>query len=111
MILAPDEQGDIQEHVARMRMAQTEHSVIGEHMFQDGRICEDNITSIPEQRVAVPIRNSPGASKDVFVSSTAKLTWTRPRSSATHSTVFYLVPSENVDIDVLLGCHDSGEGM
>ncbi|KAF1919371.1 hypothetical protein BDU57DRAFT_512432 [Ampelomyces quisqualis] len=109
VILATDEQGDVQEYAARMRTAQIEYSVIGEHMFQDGRICEDHVIAITEQRLAVPIRNSPGASKDVVVSSAAKLTWVRPRSSASHSTTFYLVPSENVDIDVLLGCHDSGE--
>jgi hypothetical protein len=80
-------------------------------MFQDGRICEENIISIPEQRVAVPMRNSPGASKEVVVRSAAKLAWIRPRSGATHHSTFYLVPSENVGIDVLLGYHDSGEGM
>jgi hypothetical protein len=57
------------------------------------------------------MRNSPGASKEIVVSSAAKLTWIRPRSGASHSTNFYLVPSENVGIDVLLGYHDSGEGV
>lgn len=110
LILATGEEGDVQEHVARMKTAQIEYSVIADHMFHDGRICEDNIISLPAKRLTVPVRSLPGTSKDVIVSSGAKLTWVRPPSSSTYKTLFYLVPSEDIDIDVLLGCHDSGEG-
>lgn len=99
-----------EEHLAQMRNAQIELSVISEHMFDEGRICESHITSVPRQVISVPRPGLPGSFLNVSVSSCAKLTWKRP-GSRTHSTTFYLVPPDMLDIDVLLGCEDSGEGM
>jgi hypothetical protein len=105
VILADGEQGD--EHRAQMRFAQVALSVIAEHMFAEGRISDSYIRTIPEESIYVPRR---GAFVNVLVTACATLTWQRPRSR-THSTLFYLVPDEMlVDIDILLGYKDSGEG-
>lgn len=108
MILADGEQGS-DEHPAQMRTAQVAFSVIGEHMFSEGRIGDFNTRTIPEQSIHLPRRGFPGAFVNVTVTACVRLTWQRPRSR-THSTWFYLVPEEMLDIDVLLGYDDSGEG-
>jgi hypothetical protein len=110
-ILATSDDEDLIEHPARMKSAQVEHSVINDNMFAAGRICGSNIEEeIPEQEIAIPCRRTPEMYTYVTVSSCAKLTWRRSSSDATHKTLFYLVPQEYLDIDVLLGIRDSGEG-
>lgn len=112
IILATNEDDDLTKQIARMRSAQIEYSVIGEHMFSDTRICRSNIKDdFPEQQIAIPCRGAPGTYKYIPVSFRAELTWRRSSSDATHKTSFYLVPQEMLDIDVLLGTRDSGEGM
>jgi hypothetical protein len=110
-ILATNDDDEMIEHVARMRSAQIEYSVIGEHMFSDGRICRSNIDEeSPDQLIQVPCRRASGKLTNIPVSFRADLTWSRSSSDATHKTSFYVVPQEELGIDVLLGSRDSGEG-
>lgn len=116
VILSLTENDEIKKSVAVMKLAQINHSVIGEHMFKKGRIPGNNIEEIDEQWISIPKRGNPGAFVSVKVASCAELTWKRiwPAkfiSQASHSTIFYLAPQELLDIDVLLGQSDSGEGM
>lgn len=116
LILSPTEDDDIKKSVASMKPAQIKYSIIGEHMFKEGRIPESSIDEIEEQRISIPQRGFPGTLVSIRVSSCAELTWKSMRpakstSKASHHTVFYLVPQEFLDIDVLLGVLDSGEGM
>jgi hypothetical protein len=110
VILATNEDDDIETHLATMKPAPIEHSVIGEHMFLVGRICESNIEDIDEELISIPRRGVPGTLIQVAVSSRAELTWKRSTSNASHKTMFYLMPQEFLDIDLLLGSPDSGEG-
>jgi hypothetical protein len=113
LILTTNEDDDIKKHLATLKPAPIMYSVIGQHMFSAGRICESEIQEIDKQQISVPQRGVPGTFVDVTVSSCAELTWKRIRSTskASHSTLFYLVSQEYLDIDVLLGSPDSGEGM
>jgi hypothetical protein len=110
VILAMEEDGEIEEHLATMMLAPIEYSVINEHMFHAGRICNSNIEEIDEEEISVPRRGAPGTFTQITVSSRAKLTWKRSKSNASHKTMFYLVDQEFLDIDLLLGSLDSGEG-
>jgi hypothetical protein len=111
LILATDEDEEIETHLATMRSApMIEYSVISEHMFETGRICASNIQETDEEQISLPRRGFPGALIQISVSSCAKLTWKRSTSNASHKTIFYLVPQEFLDIDILLGSLDSGEG-
>jgi hypothetical protein len=111
LILATNEDDDIEKHPATMKLAPIEYSVIGEHMFTAGRICESNIKAIEEEQISVPQRGVPGALRQITVSSRAELTWKRSISNASHRTTFFLVAQEFLDTDLLLGSLDSGEGM
>jgi hypothetical protein len=110
-ILATDEDDDIKTHLATMRPAPIDYSVIGEHLFAHGRISDSHKEEIDPQQMLVPYRGVAGSFRQVLVSYRAELTWKRAKSNSTHSTVFYLVPTEFLDIDVLLGNPDSGLGM
>jgi hypothetical protein len=112
-ILTMDENDDIKTRLATLKTAPIEYSVIGQHMLSDGRINESEIEEIDERRIAIPQRGIPGTLIDVTVSLRVQLTWrrTRTKSNASHSTTFYIVRQEFLDIDVLLGSPDSGEGM
>jgi hypothetical protein len=111
LILATNEDDDIEKHPATMKLAPIEYSVIGQHMFTAGRICESNIKAIEEEQISVPQRGVPGALRQITVSSRAELTWKRSISNASHRTTFFLVAQEFLDTDLLLGSLDSGEGM
>jgi hypothetical protein len=113
VILTMDEDDDIKAHPATLKTAPIEYSVIGLQMLSDGRICEREIKEIDEQQISIPQRGIPGTLVDVTVSFRVQLTWrrTRTKSNASHSTTFYLVRQEFLDIDILLGSLDSGEGM
>lgn len=116
VILSLTEEDEVKKSVAIMKLAQTNYSVIGEHMIKEGRIPGNNVEDIDEQWISIPKKGAPGSSVSVKVTSCAELTWkrmkpTRFMSQASHSTVFYLVAQELLDIDVLLGNADSGEGM
>jgi hypothetical protein len=111
LITAMTEDDEITKEHARMRSAQITYSVIGEHIFSEGRICRSNIKEdVSEQLIPLPCRGASGTFRNVPVSSYAKLTWRRLSSDATHKTFFYVVPQDLLDIDVLLGTRDSGEG-
>jgi hypothetical protein len=109
LILAMNEDDDIDKLPATMMLAPIEYSVINEQMFDTGRICDSNIEEIDEEEISVPRRGAPGL-LSLTVSSRAKLTWKRSKSNASHMTVFYLVNQEFLDVDILLGSLDSGEG-
>jgi hypothetical protein len=111
VILAMNEEDDIEKHPATMMVVPIEYSVINEHMFDAGRICGSNIEEIDEEQISVPRRGVPGTVIQITVSSRAELTWKRSKSHASHKTIFYLVPQEFLDIDLLLGSLDSGEGI
>jgi hypothetical protein len=113
LILTMDEDDDIKKHPATLRTAPIEYSVIGQHMLSDGRICESEIEELDERQISIPQRGIPGTFVDVTVSFRVQLTWrrTRTKSNASHRTTFYLVRQEFLDIDILLGSPDSGEGM
>jgi hypothetical protein len=110
LILATNEDDDIKKLPATMMLAPIEYSVINEHMFDAGRICDSNREGIDEEQISVPQRGVPGALIQIPVTSRAELTWKRSKSNASHQTVFYIVPQEYLDIDLLLGTLDSGEG-
>ncbi|KAL5118719.1 hypothetical protein ACEQ8H_003396 [Pleosporales sp. CAS-2024a] len=82
--------GDVKEHLATLKRAATEYSVIGDHMFTTGRICPSKIEDIVQQEIWVPHRSAPGSTTLV-------------------PTLFYLVSQEFIGIDILLGYADSGE--
>ncbi|KAF1922179.1 uncharacterized protein M421DRAFT_427198 [Didymella exigua CBS 183.55] len=111
LILAMNEDDDIEKHPATMMKAPIEYSVINKHMFDAGRICDSNIEEIAEEQISVPRRGAPGTFRQITVSSRAKLTWKRSKSNASHETTFFLVDQEFLDIDLLFGSLDSGEDM
>jgi hypothetical protein len=113
LILTMDEDDNIKKHPATLRTAPIEYSVIGQHMFSDGRISKSEIEELDERQISIPQRGTPGTFVDVAVLFRVQLTWrrTRTKSNASHSTTFYLVGQEFLDIDILLGSPDSGEGM
>jgi hypothetical protein len=113
LILTTDENDDIKKLPATMKPAPIKYSVISQHMFSAGRICENETEEIEEQQIYVPRRGVPGTFLEITVSFRAELTWKRSRSTsnASHRTTFYLVDQEFLDIDILLGSPDSGEGM
>lgn len=106
-----NEDDDIEKHPATMMFAPIKYSVINKYMFDEGRICDSNIEEIDDVEITVPLRGSPGSFSQITVSSRAKLTWKRSKSNASHKTMFYVVHQEFLDIDLLLGSLDSGEGM
>ncbi|KAH3946755.1 hypothetical protein HBI56_067720 [Parastagonospora nodorum] len=110
-ILATDEDDDIKAYLATMRPAAIDYSIVGEHMFAHGRICDFHKEEIDPQQILVPYRGVAESFRQVVVSYRAELTWKRAKTNSTHSAIFYLVPPEFLDIDVLLGNHDSGLGM
>jgi hypothetical protein len=110
LILATNEDDCIERLPATMMLAPIEYSVISEQMFDAGRICDSNIEELEGEEISVPKRGSLGMLAQVTVYSRAKLTWKRSKSNATHTTMFYLVHQEFLDVDLLLGSLDSGEG-
>lgn len=92
-----------------MRTAPIEYSVIREDVVYERLFRSASISPVPGERISLPC---PGVSGDMLISSFwTELTWRRPDSDPTHKTAFYLVPRRLLDIDVLLGYRDSGEGV
>ena len=93
----------------RMKTAPITYSVIRDDVVGK-RNLEDSFSLSPAEvaHVQVPHRVSGGV-QTVPVSWSIDLTWRRPHSDSTHSTVFYLVPKEVLDIDMCLGYDDSGD--
>jgi len=92
-----------------MKTAPITYSVIRDDVVGK-RNLEDSFSLNPAEvaHVQVPHRVS-GEVQLVPVSWSIDLTWRRPHSDSTHSTVFYLVPKEVLDIDMCLGYDDSGD--
>jgi len=92
-----------------MRPALIKHSVIrgdvvGRRQLEDSF----NISQAGLTHVEVPHRVT-GELRLVPVSCAIELTWRQPHSNSTHETLFYVVPKETLDIDILLGYDDSGQ--
>lgn len=97
------------DHKVRMRPALIKHSVIrgdvvGRRQLEDSF----NISQAGLTHVEVPHRVT-GELRLVPVSCAIELTWRQPHSNSTHETLFYVVPKETLDIDILLGYDDSGQ--
>jgi len=94
-----------------MRSASIKFSVIGGDVVGK-RNLEDsfNLSQAEFTHVEVPHRVT-GETQLVPVSCAIELTWRRPHRNTTHNTLFYVVPKEVLDIDILLGYEDSGEGI
>ncbi|KAF2686955.1 hypothetical protein K458DRAFT_402477 [Lentithecium fluviatile CBS 122367] len=97
----------VDEKVARMRNEPIMHSVMREDVARKRKIttsrAEECYVSVPHPTVA-------RAHTQVPVLECATVEWRRPQSNSTHSTTFYIVPRDVLDIDILLGYEDSGEG-
>jgi hypothetical protein len=94
---------------ARMRSASIEHSVIREDIVGRRNLDDtSNVSRAELDHVEVPHRVT-GAFQPVRVSFAIELTWRRPHSGSTHDTLFYVVPKDALDIDMLLGYKDSNE--
>ncbi|RII06786.1 hypothetical protein CUC08_Gglean010019 [Alternaria sp. MG1] len=102
---------EVEEHLVRMRLAQTRYSVIrGDVVQKRGLDTMCTLVQPDFNEVYVPSRTAAGFDL-VPTSCSIELTWRRPRSDSTHNTIFYVVPQEALDTDLLLGCEDSGEGI
>jgi len=92
-----------------MRPASIKHSVIRgdvvgrRHLEDSFNISQADLTHVEvPDRVTGELRLEP-------VSCAIELTWRQPHSNSTHETLFYVVPKETLDIDILLGYDDSGQ--
>lgn len=98
------------EQMVRMKTASITYSVIRDDVVGKRNLEESfGLTHADIAHVQVPNRVS-GQAQLIPVSWSIGLTWRRPHSDSTHSTTFYLVPKEVLDIDMYLGSDDSGEG-
>ena len=93
----------------RMNTAPIKYSVIREDVVVE-RSLNDAYSLIPAevQQIYVPCRAAESPQL-VSVEWCIQLTWRRPDSQATHSTLFYIVPKVLLESDMLLGFEDSGE--
>lgn len=113
LILSLKEDGQIKESIASMKSAPIKYSIIGTHMFEEGGIAESVIEGTDEKRISILQRGSLDTLISIIVATYAELTWKRLGSTGdntTHSTVFYLVPREFLNTDVVLGSLDLGKG-
>jgi hypothetical protein len=111
-ILLPTRVGDkVVEVTVRMKSAPIKYSVIRDDVV-GRRNLEDSfpLSQAEVTDVEVPHRASGGVQL-VQVHWSIDLTWRRPHSDSTHGTIFYLVPKEVLDVDMCLGCDDSGPGV
>lgn len=90
-----------------MEIAPIKHSVMREDVVRKRNLIS-SLTPIDEFVVFVPHPTGPGPQRQVSVSHCATLEWRRPHSQATHSTTFYIVPNDILDIDIVLGYEDYG---
>ena len=110
IILLPYGGTEVEEHLVRMKFAPIQYSVLREDVVFARHIDATCELNEPEpNEVYVPRRDGKGVEL-ALASCSIKLTWRRPRRNSTHQTIFYVVPKEALDIDVLLGYEDSGEG-
>jgi hypothetical protein len=97
----------IQEHKLSMRKAPIPSSLIREDIVRT-RLCDGvSVESITNAPISLECPTTPNG----FLSSSYRvtLTWRRTTSYKTHETLFYLVSGE-INVDILLGYPDSGEG-
>ena len=112
MIILTSVEGNVEEQPVRMRTAPIANSVICEEVVHQHLSASVNVYAVQEGRITLHCPETSGVIGDTLISSWyTKLTWRRSGSDATHKTTFYLVPRLLLDIDVLLGYRDSGEGL
>jgi len=112
VILLTFTEGSVKEHIVRMRTAPIAHSLMREEVVHRRNLTA-SLVPAEECGVFLPYPAGSHAQKEVPVTYCAKLEWFRSGSNSTHSTTFYIVPREMqhmLDVDVLLGYKDSGEG-
>jgi hypothetical protein len=101
---------EVEEQLVRMKLAPIKYSAIrGDVVQKRGLDAMCTLIQSEVNEVYVPRRAAVGFDL-VPASCSIELTWRRPRSDSTHSTIFYVVPQEALDTDILLGYEDSGEG-
>jgi hypothetical protein len=104
-----DHQGRVvEEHLLRIRTANIEHSVI-RHDIVHKRHLSGAIERLNGCYVSVTQSATPHLQRQVQAFSCINLDWRRPNSDITQRSTFYLVPRGELDTDVLLSYHDSGE--
>jgi hypothetical protein len=103
-------EGQVVEVPVRMKTASITYSVIRDDVVGK-RNLEESFGLSPAEVAQVPVPHRvSGGVQVVPVSWSIDLTWRRPHSDSTHSTIFYLVPKEVIDVDMYLGYDDSGDG-
>lgn len=97
----------VQEHKLAMRKGQMLHSLIREDIVRTRLWGSVTVEPIPNAPISLDCPATPNG----FLLSSQKviLTWRRIGSHRTHETLFYLVPGD-INVDILLGYSDSGEG-
>jgi len=92
-----------------MSTAPIKYSVIREDVVVERNLnAAYSLRQAEEQQIYVPCREAEKLQL-VSVEWCIQLTWRRPDSQATHSTLFYVVPKDILEPDMLLGFEDSGE--
>jgi hypothetical protein len=90
-----------------MKSAPIKYSLIRDDVVGKRNLDDSfNLSSAEVTRVEVP-HHASGGVQLVPVSCSIDLTWRRPHSNSTHSTMFYVVSKEVLDIDMYLGYEDS----
>ena len=97
----------VQEHKLSMRNAQVSYNLIREDIVQTRLRSGVSVEPIPNGPITVGSATPSGSLLSYYQ---VKLTWRRTSSHKTHETLFYLVPGE-INVDILLGYLDSGEGL
>jgi len=97
----------IQEHKLSMVKAPVQRSLISEDIVQTRLYNSVSVESVPNAPISLQCPATTNGS--LWSSRQVTLTWRRPSSLKTHHTLFYLVPGE-INVDILLGYPDSGEG-
>lgn len=100
-----DEGGVLREKPVIVKTAPIPHSIIRDDVANR---LDAEIDSEGEACLPIPHPEDPDLLLDVRVNSSTTLTWSRPRSDATHETRFYIVSRDLLMADVLLGYKDSG---
>jgi hypothetical protein len=97
------------EQKVRMKSAPIKYSVIRDDVVGKRNLDDSsNLNSAELIQVEVPHRAS-GGIQIVPTSWSIHLTWRRPHSDSTHSTMFYVVSRDVLDIHMYLGYQDSRE--
>ncbi|KAF2013029.1 hypothetical protein BU24DRAFT_465364 [Aaosphaeria arxii CBS 175.79] len=94
----------VEERPASMRNASINSSVM-----REGLQYTSNHTPSDKEYVEIP-GSIPETYLSVPVLYCTDVIWRRQKSNSTHSTTFYVVSKRELDIDILLGLEDSGEG-